>query len=283
VRVVISTYDAICSFFGSGVQDEGDASDVSGTVTSFRALSKKNELKQTKRVFTLSDRVNRIKIIGGSNNLGGGLIEWLKQCFYSNEQYPYEIMEEEANVSDLGAHGLIFLPYLMGERAPLWNEDARGIFFGLERIHTRMDIARAVFESTGFILASLITAVEETGVRINKIYLSGGLARNNLISQLKADICGKDTYIMDDFETTAAGAAILVLVACRELPNIKEAAERFSSVKMIIKSNPFRHKKYRIINELYDKVYETNKELYGYRKEIIRKLYRSTETTVKNL
>lgn len=54
------------------------------------------------------------KIIGGSNNLGGGLIEWVKQCYYLNDEYPYEIMEKDAAESDIGARGLVFLPFLLG-------------------------------------------------------------------------------------------------------------------------------------------------------------------------
>ena len=94
-NVIVTSYDAICSFIGSGVSEEGEASDVSGTVTVFRALSRKKNLSNSKKVYNVPLYQENANIVGGSNNLGGGLIEWVKQCYYQGEQYPYEIMEKE--------------------------------------------------------------------------------------------------------------------------------------------------------------------------------------------
>ena len=167
-KVVISSYDAICSFIGSGVNDEGESSDVSGTVTVFRTLTRKETCKSSK-IYSMPYYNENAKIIGGSNNLGGGLIEWVKQCYYLNDEYPYEIMEKDAAESDIGARGLVFLPFLLGERAPIWDDNARGVFFGLERMHTRKDMTRDVFESTGFIDLSIIDAIKETGTDVSSV------------------------------------------------------------------------------------------------------------------
>lgn len=105
-EVVASSYDAICSFFGSGAADEGEASDVSGTVTVFRTMSYKQICnKGESKVYESLYRPENARIVGGSNNLGGGLIEWAKQCYYQNEPYPYEVMEKEAAETALGANG----------------------------------------------------------------------------------------------------------------------------------------------------------------------------------
>jgi len=283
VKVVVTTYDAICSFFGSGPSKEGDATDVSGTVTSFRVLSHKNDLNTSLKVFNQPFSDWGINIVGGSNNLGGGLIEWVKQCYYLNEDYPYEVMEKEARESELGANGLIFLPYLLGERAPIWDNNARGVFFGLERIHTRKDMTKAVFESTGFVIKDMIDSIEETGVKVSSIRVSGGLARINLISQLKADITGKDVLILDDFETTSIGAAILTLVGVGKFRNVKDAADKFVSVRMIIKPNKKNHEKYKQIHKLYKDTYLTLKDLFKERKELVDKIYREKESIIENL
>ena len=282
-QVVVSSYDAICSFVGSGVSEDGEASDVSGTVTVFRTLSRKKKLKENSLIYNLPFYQEDASIVGGSNNLGGGLIEWVKQCYYQKEIYPYEVMEMEARESLPGAKGLIFLPYLLGERAPIWDDNARGVFFGIERMHTRKDMTRAVFESTGFIDMDMISAIEKTGAEINSVRLSGGLARINLVSQIKADILGRDVLVLSEFETTSSGAAMLVLVGAGVFQNIKEAADRFVSVRMIIKPDMKNHEKYVELYELYKETYETVKNLYIRRKKIVDRLGNDREVQIENL
>ena len=283
VKVMLTTYDAICSFFGSGVSQEGEASDVSGTVTAFRALTFRDDLKCSEKIFAMACKKYSLSIIGGSNNLGGGLIEWVKQCCYMNESYPYEVMEKDAYDAGTGAGGLIFLPYLLGERAPVWDNCARGVFFGLERSHTRKEMTRAVFDSTGFIDLDMINAVEETGLKVKTIRLSGGLSRINLISQIKADITGRDVMVMADFETTAGGAAVIALAGAGVYHDIREAVEAFSSVRMVI--HPVRgiHEKYTELYRIYKEAYEDLRPLFITRAEITGRIYPKHEMRIANL
>ncbi len=283
VKVILTTYDAICNFFGSGVLKEGEASDASGTVTALRALSFKKDLASSSHAFTLPYKKWNMNIIGGSNNLGGGLIEWVKQCYYLNESYPYEIMEKDAYDAQLGAGGLTFLPYLLGERMPVWNSDARGVFFGIERAHTRKEMTRAVFESTGFIDLDMVNAIEETGMKVESIRLSGGLARINLISQIKADVTGRDIIVLADFETTAAGAALLALVGTGEYQNVEEAAGAFVDIRMIIHPIHANHRKYMEIYKIYKETYHNLEELFTERVKIMNSIYPKHEIRIANM
>lgn len=282
-EIVVSSYDAICSFIGSGAAEDGEASDVSGTVTVLRALSRDRNLHNNPLIYNLPLHKENANIIGGSNNLGGGLIEWVKQCYYQNEIYPYEVMEKEAGESVLGAKGLIFLPYLLGERAPIWDDNARGVFFGIERMHTRKDMTRAVFESTGFIDMDMIAAIEQTGINIKSVRLSGGLARVNLISQIKADILGRDVLVLSEFETTSTGAAMMVMMGKGYFKDLREAADKFVAVRMIIKPNMSNHQKYMYMYELYKDTYSTVKGLYKRRKQLIKKMVDDREVRIENL
>lgn len=282
-EIVVSSYDAICSFIGSGAAEDGEASDVSGTVTVLRALSRDRNLHNNPLIYNLPLYKENANIIGGSNNLGGGLIEWVKQCYYQNEIYPYEIMEKEAGESVLGAKGLIFLPYLLGERAPIWDDNARGVFFGIERMHTRKDMTRAVFESTGFIDMDMIAAIEQTGIKIKSVRLSGGLARVNLISQIKADILGRDVLVLSEFETTSTGAAMMVMLGKGYFKDLREAADKFVSIRMIIKPNMINHQKYMYMYELYKDTYSTVKGLYKRRKQLTKKMVDDREVRIENL
>ena len=282
-KVIATTYDAICSFVGSGIVEEGEASDVSGTVTVFRAVSKKEITTPLTKIQQIPFYEGNINIVGGSNNLGGGLIEWVKQCYYNNEKLPYEQMEKDAGEAALGAGGVIFLPYLLGERAPIWDYDARGVFFGLERMHTRKEMTRAVFESTGFIDLDMLTAIEEAGIKVNTIRVSGGLARIGLVSQIKADITGREIHVLSEFETTATGAAMIALFGQGVYSSLKEACDIFAQIRMIIRPNQNNNKKYQEIYGLYKETYATLKPLFPKRNLIAEKLYQSKKVKIKNL
>lgn len=282
VKIVVTSYDAICSFVGSGVSEEGDASDVSGTVTVFRVLSKKDKLLPSSRIYTIPFSQGEFSIIGGSNNLGGGLIEWAKQCYYLKEEYPYEVMEKEAAESEIGARGIIFLPYLLGERAPIWNNNARGVFFGLERMHTRKDMTRAVFEAAAFIDRTMVEAIEETTAAVTTVRLSGGLARINLVSQIKADVTGKEVIVLSEFETTASGAAMMVLNG-QEAIGFAELAGKFSINRMTIHPNMENHKSYNVIYELFQKTYQTLIPMFDKRVALLDTIRDYRETQVDNL
>jgi len=282
-KVVLSTYDALCAFFGSGPSEEGDACDVSGTVTSLRALSYRDpSLFKPNNVFLSRFPPFGMSVLGGSNNLGGGLIEWAKQCFYSQGEFSYEIMEEEAKSSSIGAKGLIFLPYLMGERAPLWDSNARGVLFGLERQHTRADIIRAVFESTGYSLRNLVDSIEKSGLPVKRLLVSGGLARIGFISQLKADITNKPVYVVDNFETTAVGAAILAMIGSGEIPSFREASSKLH-IQTIILPNPKNVEKYNQLYKLFGDVYYSLKDTFTERSEVCSLLSRETTKVIENL
>lgn len=282
-KIIISTYDAICSFVGSGVVNEGEASDVSGTVTVFRAASPQKVEIVREKIQQLPYYEGGIHIVGGSNNMGGGLIEWVKQCYYQNESLPYEQMEKDAGEASLGAGGVIFLPYLLGERAPIWDSNARGVFFGLERMHTRKEMTRAVFESTGFIDLDMIAAIEETGIKINSIRISGGLARINLISQIKADITGRNIQVLSEFETTATGAAMMALYGQGAYVTLREAADNFVRVRMVICPDRKNHEKYKELYQLYKETYHTLKPLFPKRVELTERLYSNKRIRIENL
>jgi sugar (pentulose or hexulose) kinase len=136
-KFIVTTYDAICGFWGSGPQNATEACHVYGTVTSLRVCSsREGEANVSKKLF-FSPMDGSHGILGGSNNLGGGLVEWSKNQFLSSPAGTYYEIETLAEQSLHGARGLIFLPYLLGERAPIWNTNARGVFFGIERFHNK--------------------------------------------------------------------------------------------------------------------------------------------------
>ena len=282
LEYVVSTYDAICAFYGSGVAENGDTCDVSGTVTSLRTLVKgKVDISSTAILSQYQPEFD-VSIIGGSNNLGGGLIEWAKQAFYSEHDSPYELIESEAKKVPNGADGVLFLPYLMGERSPLWNDDARGVFFGLSRNHKREHMMRAVFESTGFSLRNILEEIENTGREVKLIRSSGGLSRIHLVAQIKADILGKEIHIVDEYETTALGAYILTGISTGLFKDLKDASS-IVCVREIIFPNLDKHEKYSKSYKLYKDIYTSLLNCYTEHSKLHKENMYSRSDKIENM
>lgn len=282
VQVVLSTYDAICAFLGSGVTEEGEGCVVSGTVSSLRVLSRNEPALSNDGIFTQFDAAHQIFIVGGSNNLGGGLIEWAKQCLYRDEKYPYEVMESEARQSSIGGHGLLFLPYLLGERAPYWDSSLRGVFFGLERVHERKDLIRAVFESVSFSIRDIAEAIETQGIKLGRIRFSGGLSRLPLVGELMANILAKEIQVLEEFETTSVGAYLVAAISSGIFRNLKDGS-KVVKVREIFMPDARKHAMYNSLHELYTDVRIALRNCYMKRINIVEKLYFDSTQRIENL
>ena len=269
VRVVLSTYDAICAVYGSGVAQLGDACDVSGTVTSFRAVTDRPDGDPDGRLY-LTPHVGAGRYLaGGSNNLGGGVIEWAKQTLYPGDADPYTAMVDEAAAAPPGAAGLMFLPYLLGERAPVWDPLARGVFFGLGRNHGRGDLIRAVFEGVAYSILDIADRLAGMGIVVERVSASGGLARLEPINQIKADMLGVPVSLVEELETTALGAALVAGVHAGRWATIEDAtaaavrpAGRFEPVEA-------RTRMYHDFFGVYRGLYEGLKDLFAVRADLI--------------
>lgn len=268
-RVVLSTYDAICAVYGSGVAEVGDACDVSGTVTSFRAVTERGGADPSGRLFfTPHGRPGRY-LAGGSNNLGGGVIEWAKQILYPGDADPYGSMAAEACDAPPGAAGLTFLPYLLGERAPVWDASARGVFFGLGRNHTRSDMIRAVFEGVGYSVLDIADRLSGLGVEVRRVSASGGLARLEPINEIKADMLGVPVLLTEEFETSALGAAIVAGLTAGLWGSVEEATAACVRFAREYEPVPARTAMYRDFFAVYRGLYERLRTLFLDRERLI--------------
>lgn len=269
VRVVLSTYDAICAVYGSGVADIGDACDVSGTVTSFRAVTDNAERDPAGRLFTVPHVGAGRYLAGGSNNLGGGVIEWAKQTLYPDDPAPYDTMVAEAADAPPGAAGVTFLPYLLGERAPVWDPAARAVFFGLGRNHGRADMIRAIFEGVGFSVLDIADRLAGMGVVVQRVSASGGLARLAPINQIKADMLGVPVTLTDELETSALGAALVAGVNIGDWASIEEATRACVRPSTAFEPVPARTAMYRDFFGLYRDLYERLAPTFSLREALI--------------
>ncbi len=283
-RFIISTYDAVCAVLGSSNGESTNGCDVSGTVTSVRVL-RDDYLKFNSNIL-LNQPIRALGkfLLGASNNLGGGIIEWYKQSFY-NESDPevYFKMENSASKSKPGADGVLFLPYLLGERAPFSNPNASGTFFGLRRNSTQVQFSRAVFESTAYVSRDLIELIRSSGAEVKSLTVSGGLARFDLINQIKADVTNLPVYVLENFESTSIGAFVIMKIACGDYNGVDQALKDLVKIRKVIHPST---KNFTVYDDMYGIFKDLNNNLgtiYDKHSAIGRKQVIHENEIVKNL
>ena len=156
-------------------------------------------------------------LIVGAMVATGASMRWIRDLFEieepRNKKKPlhdtFQLLSTEAERSKAGANGVLFLPYLMGERTPIWNNNARGIFFGLALDTRREDLIRAVMEGCAFALRHNIEVLKSDGIDIDEIMCTGGAVNSDLWNQIKSDVSKKTLICISGFPTATLGAAIL--------------------------------------------------------------------------
>ncbi|WP_027094262.1 gluconokinase [Cohnella thermotolerans] len=174
-------------------------------------------------------------VVGGPVNNGGVIFRWVRDEFAASETEtakrlgisPYDVLTRIAERVRPGADGLIFHPYLTGERAPLWNPDARGSFFGLTLHHQKEHMIRAVLEGVIYNLYTVMLAMQETTGVPAQIKATGGFARSPLWRQMMADIFNQSVVVPESFESSCLGAVVLGMRAFGD-------ADAFSRVSRMV-------------------------------------------------
>lgn len=276
-RFIITTYDALAAFWGAGATEVGDGANVCGTCSSLRTNMPGSAELDTSgstikaQYFSQSD----VLAVGASNSIEGGVLEWTKSILYADSDLEdneiFDVMESEARESPPGSNGLLFLPYLLGERASIDDPNARGMFFGLDRGHERSDMVRAVFESIGFLTRHLVSAIEDTGAIVDRLKVAGGLSRRNLACQLKADISGRPVILVDELENTALGCMIISRSTATG-EDMRAVADDVVSYDRRFEPNSERHETYSKLYGLFRDLYESSKDHFKRRTEITEAL-----------
>jgi xylulokinase len=254
-RVVGGTIDAYCDNLAGGVIFEGRAVDVAGT-------SEIVSLGIDRKVEAEGVYPSRIGNAGmflcGPTQAGGDTLRWLANCFFAELKgsQHFEKMEKEAQAVPAGCEGLVFLPYLNGERAPIWDAEARGVFFGLTFAHTRQHCTRAVYESVGFAIRHILEIAEAASGKVaREVVVCGGGSHSRFWNQVKADILQRPIRPTAISETGCLGAAILASVGAGLHPDLKAACERM----IIFKDQVIPQRE---LANVYETSYRTYRRLY---------------------
>ncbi|HZJ82430.1 MAG TPA: FGGY-family carbohydrate kinase [Clostridia bacterium] len=268
IPVVAGGLDAACCTLGAGVIRPGQAQEQGGQAGGM-SIQLGNPHIHPKLILGYHVIPDQWLLQGGTVG-GGGTLRWFNEQLGAFEQQlgkergvsPFEIMSEEAEGISLGSDGLIFLPYMAGERSPIWDSKARGVFFGLSYDKTRAHMIRSMMEGVGFSLLHNLKTAEEVGANAGVLNSVGGAANSHVWTQIKADITGRTIHVPFSDHATSLGAAILAGVGVGVYDNFEQAVEKTVHIQRTHYPNEESHKIYRGYYELYLDLYEEVKGLY---------------------
>ncbi|MDD3173771.1 MAG: xylulokinase [Herbinix sp.] len=170
--------------------------------------------------------------------------------------------EEQSKITKLGENNVFFLPYLMGERSPHNNPNARGTFIGMTMDTTRTDMTQAILEGVAFAIRDSFEVVKALGVKIERTKISGGGAKSPLWRQIFANVLNIKVDILESEEGPSLGGAILAAVACGEYSNVEEAASKIVKIVDTIEPDQEIAAKYEVKYRQFAKIYPTVKDLF---------------------
>lgn len=214
--IVCGGGDGACAAVGTGSVAENEANLSLGTSSWISFASKKPVFDEGMMTFNFAHLVPGYVVPCGTMQTGGGAMSWAMNSLamfardgVTDKSPLYSAMCDGVEKSPIGAKGLLFLPYLMGERSPRWNNQAKGSFIGLTMEHTTADMFRAVMEGVGMNLSIILEAFRKSGADIDRLTVTGGGARNPIWRQILADTLGVKVDIPNYLEeATSMGAAI---------------------------------------------------------------------------
>jgi gluconokinase len=264
IPIVIGASDGCLANLGSMANKPGIAAITIGTSGAVRVAS--NRPLPNPSAMTFSYILDKETFIcGGPINNGGVAMQWwLKNINgpdLKNEDY-IRLFEQIATIPR-GSNGLIFLPYLTGERAPIWDGESCGNFFGVRLQHKQPDFSRAVMEGICYALKDVLDAVQQNSEPIVQINVSGGFTKSEVWVQTLADITGKNLAILQTDDASAVGAAFMAL---KNIGSIQEYPSVTADLKVFKPETQN--------TEVYSRNFTIYKQLYSDLRDIMHRVYK---------
>jgi len=256
ISFIIGASDGCCANLGSFVTEPGVASLTIGTSGAVRITSPQPVYNFEAMIFNyLLDE--KTFVCGGAVNNGGIALNWLIKSFLDKKMPGHTDYEDVFNTMatiPAGSEGLVFLPYLYGERAPLWDTKSCGVFFNIKPQHTQAHFLRAGLEGICFALNNVVQTVEKSSAPIHQLNISGGFITSKVWTQMLADITGKKLAIVQQEDASAIGAVFLAVDALKL--DAKEWKQHPADNPVNILPNPNNR-------QTYDKSFSIFKRLYN--------------------
>lgn len=265
IPIVVGSGDGVMANLGCGVFDKKGMSSTVGTSGALRTTIKRPKTDPEGRTWCYAFTEDSW-VMGGAINNGGLAMNWIKDTFseqFRKDTGPYggdvfNVFNEFSGEVPVGSDGLLFLPYLTGERSPDWRSDVRSLMIGLDYSHTRKHIVRAAMEGVMYRLYSVYEAFSDQNIMPDYIYASGGYVQSPNWLQIQADVFGKTIYVTQVDEASALGAAFLAMYATGFERSMTKPLRSMTPVREII-PNEENHQVYRRLYrramDIYDIIY----------------------------
>lgn len=256
--------DQAAGAIGNGIVRPGVISSTIGTSGVVFAFSDSITIDPLGRVHTFCHAVPNTWHVMGVTQGAGLSLKWFRDNFCIEEKRtadlmntdPYILMDQEAENIEPGCSGLIYLPYLMGERTPHLDPRAKGVFFGLSAKHEKPHFIRSVMEGVVYSLRDCLEIIKGMGIEVSQVRASGGGGKSKLWRQMQADVFGTDIVTISSSEGPALGVALLAGVGTGVYSSVPEACDAVIKVKTVQNANKDLYNK-------YDKYYNMYKRLYN--------------------
>ncbi len=260
--------DQAAGAVGNGIVETGIVSSTVGTSGVVFAFSDEPIVDPQLRLHTFCHAVPGKWHLMGVMLSAGGSLQWYRDAYCQPEKVvaaalnrdPYDLICTEAEQAPVGSEGLIFLPYLTGERAPYADPNARGVLFGITRRTDRAAVARAVLEGVSYGLRDSFEIMEGMNLPIRQVRASGGGARSKIWRQIQADISGYTHVTISVDEGPALGVALLAGVGTGVYTSVEEACRATIHVKQSTDTCVINHAAYDRFHKVYQSLYAHLKE-----------------------
>jgi xylulokinase len=255
--VVAGSADHVASAFSVGLKDNGDLLVKLGGAGDI--LYSIDHLEIEERLFLDYHVIPGLYLINGCMASSGSIIKWYRNQFAPESDYAQ--LDQDAEGIPAGSDGLILLPYFIGEKTPIFDPLARGMFFGLTLQHTRAHLYHAILEGISFGFYHHLEVMAERGWGVKRVRVANGGARSQLWRQITADVIGYPLEEVAHHPGSSLGAAFVAGMGVGSFSDWGEI-EKYIELANVTQPNGERHEKYRQLFQLYRQLYETNKDNY---------------------
>ena len=269
IPISMGCADSVSSALGCGITKPGRVFETTGTSTVVAVVSKTPKFDT--RILNRCYIDRGLWLHMGAMSTTGGSLKWFKDNLCEIEvaasakegKNSYEILDEEASRIPPGSNNLIFLPYMSGERSPIWDSYTRGVFFGLSLSHTRSHMIRAILEGVAYGLRNNLEIIESLGVNIDELRAAGAASKSKLWRQIKADVLNKKIAVSNVKDSTMIGGAILAGRVAKVYNDILTVSDKFYyNIEDISIPDKGANGKYEEYYQIYKKAYKRFKSMY---------------------